>query len=226
MPTKERKIKIAPSLLAADLARAGEQVNEVMTAGADMLHVDVMDGHFAPNLTFGPAIVSALHKVCRLPMSVHLMTTNPEDHVKAFAEAGAADLLFHVEVEGDLVALARRIGRLNVRPGVTLEKKTPAASVAGLAGEVGIILVMTVNCGYTGQQFDPEPVGKVVELRKMFGDDVDIAVDGGVSVGNAAMLASAGANVLVAGKAVFWADDPARAIGDLRAAGESGLAAN
>lgn len=226
MPTKERKIKIAPSLLAADLARAGEQVNEVTDAGADMLHVDVMDGHFAPNLTFGPAIVAALHEVCRLPMSVHLMTTNPENQVKPFAEAGAADLLFHVEVEGNLVALARGIGRLGVRPGVTLEKKTPAARVAALVGEVGIILVMTVNCGYTGQKFDPEPVGKIVELRKMFGDDVDIAVDGGVGIDNAAMLASAGANVLVAGKAIFWADDPARAISDLRAAGENAFASN
>ena len=216
-----RTIKIAPSLLAADLARAGEQVRAVHEAGADVLHVDVLDGHFAPNLSFGPCVVAAIDKVCDIPLSVHLMVTNPEQFVQPYAEAGANDLFFHIELDIDHVALARRIRALGVRPGVALEMDTPAESVAGLVGEVGVILVMTVKCGHTGQSFHPEPVKKIPALREMFGDEVDIAVDGGVNAENARALAEAGANVFVAGKSVFWADDMAEAIRSLRSAGEA-----
>ncbi len=211
-------IKIAPSLLAADLARAGEQIRSVYDAGAEMLHVDVMDGHFAPNLTFGPSFVAALDRVCDIPMSVHLMVTDPEQYFEPFARAGANDLFFHAELDADQVALARKIKKLGVRPGVALEMATPAETVARLVGEVGIILVMTVRCGYTGQAFRPEAAQKLPALREMFGGQVDIAVDGGVGLDNAAMLAQAGANVLVAGKAVFWADDVAAAIRLLKTA--------
>ena len=216
-----RTIKIAPSLLAADLARAGEQVRAVHEAGADVLHVDVLDGHFAPNLSFGPCVVAAIDKVCDIPLSVHLMVTNPEQFVQPYAEAGANDLFFHIELDIDHVALARRIRALGVRPGVALEMDTPAESVAGLVGEIGVILVMTVKCGHTGQSFHPEPVKKIPALREMFGDEVDIAVDGGVNAENARALAEAGANVFVAGKSVFWADDMAEAIRSLRSAGEA-----
>lgn len=219
-----RTIKIAPSLLAADLARAGEQVRAVHEAGADVLHVDVLDGHFAPNLSFGPCVVAAIDKVCDIPLSVHLMVTNPEQFVQPYAEAGANDLFFHIELDIDHVALARRIRALGVRPGVALEMDTPAESVAGLVGEVGVILVMTVKCGHTGQSFHPEPVKKIPALREMFGDEVDIAVDGGVNAENARALAEAGANVFVAGKSVFWADDMAEAIRSLRSAGEAAFA--
>ncbi len=217
-----QSVLIAPSLLAADLARAGDEVNAVATAGADMLHVDVMDGHFAPNLTFGPCVVAALDKVCDLPMSTHLMLTDPAKFIQPYAEAGADDLFFHPETDGDHRELARQIADLGVRPGVAIEMQTPAEAVAHLVGHVGIILVMTVRCGYTGQTFNAEPVAKIPELRRMFGDEVDIAVDGGVGPDNAAMLVEAGANVLVAGKGVFWADDRAQAIQELRSAGQAG----
>ncbi|MFW6159451.1 MAG: ribulose-phosphate 3-epimerase, partial [Planctomycetota bacterium] len=184
-----RRIQVAPSLLAADLARAGDEVNAVHAAGADVLHVDVMDGHFAPNLSFGPAIVESLHRACDIPMATHLMVTDPRRFIEPFAEAGSADLFFHVEIDDDHVALARMIRDLGVRPGVTLEMETPAEAAGPLVGEVGVILVMTVRCGYTGQSFHPEAAEKIPALRRMFGEDVDIAVDGGVGVDNATQLA-------------------------------------
>jgi ribulose-phosphate 3-epimerase len=217
-------IKIAPSLLAADLTRAGEEVNAVHAVGADVLHVDVMDGHFAPNLSFGPCVVEALDKACDIPMSVHLMVTDPAMFVEPYAEAGADDLLFHIELDLDYAALAGRIRDLGVRPGVAVEMDTPAERLGPVVGEIGIILVMTVKCGYTGQSFHPEPVRKIPALRQMFGDEVDIAVDGGVGVDNARMLAEAGANVLVAGKSIFWAEDRLRGVEDLRSAAEAAFA--
>jgi ribulose-phosphate 3-epimerase len=216
-------VKIAPSLLAADLARAGAEAERVREAGADCLHVDVLDGHFAPNLSFGPCVVEAINKASDIPLFVHLMVTDPEMFARPYVEAGADDLLFHAELDLDGVALARRIRELGARPGVALEMDTPPETAEHLVGEIGIILVMTVKCGHTGQKFNPEPVAKIPVLRRMFGPDVDIAVDGGVGLDNAADLVAAGANVLVAGKAIFWADDPGEAIAQLRAAGESAV---
>jgi len=167
---KKPPIKIAPSLLAADLARAGEDVNRVHAAGADMLHLDVMDAHFAPNLSFGPCVVASLDKVCDIPMSTHLMVTDPELLIEPFAKAGSDDLFFHIEIDVDHVAVARRIRDLGVRPGVAIEMDTPAEKLAPVVGEIGIILVMTVKCGHTGQAFNPEPVRKIPTLREMFGD--------------------------------------------------------
>jgi len=224
MAAATRAIKIAPSLLAADLARAAEQANAAHEAGADELHVDVMDGHFAPNLTFGPAIVASLDKACGILIATHLMVTDPEMFAEPFIEAGSDDLIFHAELDIDHVRLARKIRSLGARPGIALEMDTPAESAAKLVGEIDVILVMTVKCGRTGQKFSPGPAGKIPKLREMFGSEVDIAVDGGVSVDNAGMLAGAGANVFIAGKAIFWADDPAEAIAQLRAAGEAAVA--
>jgi ribulose-phosphate 3-epimerase len=218
-----RAIQIAPSLLAADLARAGERVRAVQQAGADVLHVDVMDGHFAPNLTFGPSIVASLDKACDIPIASHLMVTDPGHFAKPFIEAGSDELFFHIELDLDHAALAGRVRDLGARPGLAIEMETPPERLAGLAGEIDLLLVMTVKCGYTGQSFRPEAAEKIPALREMFGDDADIAVDGGVGLDNVGSLTAAGANVFVAGKAVFWADDPAEAIAGLRAAGEAAL---
>jgi len=220
MAAPTRDIKIAPSLLAADLARAGDEAAAVQRAGADLLHVDVMDGHFAPNLTFGPSIVASLDKACRIPIGTHLMVTEPERFAEPFVKAGSDDLFFHIELDIDHAALAGKIRQLGARPGIALEMDTPAESIEALAGQIDLVLVMTVKCGYTGQAFDPEPVKKIPALREMLGEAADIVVDGGVDASNAAMLAAAGANVFVAGKAVFWADDVAEAISRIRAAGQ------
>jgi len=215
-------IKIAPSLLAADLACVREQVDAIQQAGADTLHVDVADGHFAPNLMFGPATVASARKVCKLPIATHLMVTDPEMFAEPYIEAGSDEIFFHIELDIDHTALAERIRALGARPGLALEMDTPAERVAAFAGDVDLLLVMTVRCGHTGQTFSPDPVAKIPTLRELFGADADIAVDGGVSIDNAAMLAAAGANVFIAGKAVFWADDVNEAVRALRANGEAG----
>ena len=221
MPAPTRDIKIAPSLLAADLARVAEEAAAVRTAGADLLHVDVMDAHFAPNLTFGPSIVASLDKVCDLPIATHLMVNEPGRFAEPFIEAGSDEIFFHIELDIDHAALAEEIRRLGARPGIALEMDTPAESIAALAGKIDLALVMTVKCGHTGQKFSPEPVKKIPVLREMLGEQADIAVDGGVGAENAAMLAAAGANVFIAGKAIFWADDTADAIGRIRAAAQA-----
>jgi len=218
-----RHIKIAPSLLAADLARAGEQVNAVYQAGADAIHVDVMDGHFAPNLSFGPSMVQSLHRVCDIPMFVHLMVTDPLLFFKPFAEAGARGVFFHAELDADLHDLARRARALGLAAGVALEMATPAERVADLAGEIDAVVVMTVACGYWGQKLHLEPLKKLPVLRRAFGDGVEIVVDGGVEPGNAGRVAAAGADVLVSGAGVFGTDDFGRAIRALRTAAEAAL---
>jgi len=217
----KRRIQVAPSLLAADLARAGEEVNAVHQAGADILHVDVMDGHFAPNLSFGPDTVHWLNKACEIPIGTHLMVTDPRQFIKPFAEAGSDELFFHIEIEDDHLELARMIRDMGLRAGVTLEMPTPPEAVRSLVGEVDALLVMTVRCGYTGQSFHPEASQKIPALRQMFGEEVDILVDGGVGVDNVTQLAEMGANVFVAGKSIFWADDVAAAVSELRAGGEA-----
>jgi len=209
---------IAPSVLACDLSRLGEAVREVEDAGADWHHVDVMDGHFVPNLTFGPDIVRAIRRASRLPVDVHLMVTNPETHVEPFVRAGAEIVSFHIEAAKDPVGLIRRIHDLGARAGVVVRPPTPVSSVFPYIGQVEMVLVMTVEPGFTGQQFMPDCVPKIRELRRHAGPALDIQVDGGVNEETVAPAAAAGANVVVAGAAIYRADDPRKALQRIRAA--------
>ncbi len=201
-----RSIKIAPSFLTADLGRLAEEVRAVEAAGADYLHLDVMDGHFVPPITFGVLVVEAVGKVSRLPLDVHLMIERPERQLEAFAKAGAHILNVHVEACPDLPPILQQIRALGCRAGVCLNPPTSVSTIETVLDQVDQVMVMGVNPGWGGQALIPGTLPKVRELREMFvkrGLDPDIEVDGGVKVGNAAACAEAGARVLVAGSAVF-----------------------
>lgn len=212
-------VKIAPSLLSADFTRLAYEIERVEAAGADWLHLDIMDGHFVPNLTFGPPVVAAIRKVTKLPLDVHLMITNPADYVDAFATAGADWLTVHVETEPHLHRLVHQIRDLSVRPGVSLNPSTPLVWVEEILAEVDMVLLMSVNPGFGGQKFIPTALEKVKRLKKMIHAaklDVLIQVDGGVTAENATELVLAGADVLVAGSAVFGQNDLSVAIKGLK----------
>ena len=218
-PARPGTVKVAPSLLAADFARLAEEVARV--PNADWLHVDVMDGHFVPNLTVGPPVVAALRRVTSLPLDVHLMVREPERLVEAFAAAGADHLTVHVEASIHLDRLLRRIRQLGLKAGVALNPSTPPVLLEYLWELVDEVVVMTVNPGFGGQAFLPEMLRKVRWVRRRvqrLAHPPEIVVDGGVDVGWAAPLSRAGATVLVAGSAVFQAPDPARAVAELREA--------
>lgn len=211
---------IAPSILACDLSRLGEELREVEDAGADWHHVDIMDGHFVPNLTFGPDICKVVKTVGSLFTDVHLMVTDPQNFVEPFIEAGADMVTFHIEVEYDARALLRRIHDLGARAGLVVRPKTPVASVFPYLADVEMVLVMTVEPGYTGQAFMGDCVAKVSELRREAGESLDIQVDGGINEGTAALAAAGGANVIVAGASVYRSGDVAAAIRAIRSAVE------
>ena len=197
-------VLVAPSILSADFARLGEEVKAVDAAGADWIHVDVMDGHFVPNLTIGPGVVKAIRRVTRKPLDVHLMIAPADPYLAAFAEAGADRLTVHVESGPHVHRSLQAVRALGKRAGVTLNPATPVMAVAEVLDLVDLVLVMSVNPGFAGQDFIPGAVARVAEIRQMIGGrDVHIEVDGGVSPANAGVLARAGADVLVAGSAVF-----------------------
>ena len=199
-------IKIAPSFLTADLSRLGEEVRAVEAAGADYLHLDVMDGRFVPPITFGAGVVEAVRKLTRLPLDVHLMVEQPERHLEAFAQAGSDILNVHVEACHDLRQILQQIKALGRRAGVCLNPDTPISAIGEVLGEADQIMVMGVNPGWGGQALIPSTVPKVRTLRALLderGLSPDIEIDGGVKVGNVAACAEAGARVLVAGSALF-----------------------
>jgi ribulose-phosphate 3-epimerase len=202
---------LAPSILSADFCRLGDEVAGAERGGAALVHVDVMDGHFVPNLTVGPAVVKALRKATRLPLDVHLMIEGAERYVDAFAEAGAAWISVHVEAMPHLQGTLAHLGRLGLRRGVALNPATPLTSLEEILPELDYVLVMSVNPGFGGQAFLPASLDKVRRLRRMLearGLPTQIEVDGGVDATNARALVEAGAEVLVAGSAVFGQGDP------------------
>ena len=214
-------LRIAPSILSADFARLRDEVQAVEAGGADLLHVDVMDGRFVPNLSVGVPVVEALARVSRLPLDVHLMIVEPERHVDAFAQAGASLIAVHVEASARLDRTLAAIRRRNVQAGAALNPATPAETLAPVADLLDFVLVMSVNPGFSGQRFIPRSPAKIQAVRVMLeraGSRAGIAVDGGIQPGNAAQVVGAGADVLVAASAIFGADDPAAATRGLRAA--------
>lgn len=201
-----RRIKLAPSILSADFSRLGEQVSEVAEAGADYIHVDVMDGHFVPNITVGPLVVKAVRKLTKIPLDVHLMIESPERYIDQFAEAGANIITVHVEACPHLHRVVQSIRDLKVRPGVSLNPATPLISIEEILPMVDLVLLMSVNPGFGGQSFIPESIGKIKALRRALDDNrlkAELEVDGGIGHDNAAEVVRAGARVLVAGTAVF-----------------------
>jgi ribulose-phosphate 3-epimerase len=199
-------MKIAPSILSADFTRLGEQIAECEAAGADWIHIDVLDGHFAPNISMGPVVVEAARRATRLPLDVHLMIAAPERYLADFARAGADHLTVHVEACPHLHRTLQQIKELGKRAGVALNPATPAASLSEVLSEADLILVMTVNPGFSGQKFIPSTLPKIRQLREGLearGLTTDIEVDGGVDASTAPLAAGAGATAFVAASAVF-----------------------
>ena len=213
------KIEIAPSILASNFAKLGEDVRAVEQGGADVIHVDVMDGHFVPNISIGIPVVASLHKATRLPLDVHLMIERPEDYIEQFVRAGASRVLIHQEATLHLDRALSMIRELGAQAGAAINPATPVATLTDVFDKVDTVLVMSVNPGFGGQKFIPGAVEKIRQLnqwRARYNGAFRIEVDGGVDAENTAELAKAGANTFVAGTSIFHTPDPAAAVRQIR----------
>ena len=221
-------VLIAPSILSADFAALGKAIAAVERGGADLIHVDVMDGHFVPNITIGPPVVTALKRVAGIPLDVHLMISEPDRYIEAFVQAGAAMVSVHVEVLPHLHRTLHAIKALGAKAGVVLNPATPVATLEEIAGDVDFVLVMSVNPGFGGQTFIPRSENKVAAVRALLdraGNNAPVEIDGGIDHRNVGRVVAAGARIIVAGSAVFHSGDPERATRDLKAAAMSALQA-
>ena len=201
-----RKIQICPSILSADFAKLGEEIKAVEVAGADMIHVDVMDGHFVPNLTIGPVVVGSIRKTTKLPFDVHLMIENPEKYVEAYAKAGSDIITIHYEAVKDVKAIAKQIKALGKKAGISIKPNTSEQVLKDSLSEWDLILVMSVEPGFGGQKFMPNALDKLRNLRKMIDDsgkNILLEVDGGINAETIKSVLEAGADTIVAGSAVF-----------------------
>jgi len=209
-----KSILIAPSLLSADFSKLGQEVEAVEKAGADWLHVDVMDGHFVPNITIGPVVVKAIKKKSSVPLDVHLMIDSPEKYIKSFAEAGSDIITFHAEVSNSPESLINLIHSFGKKAGISIKPKTKLSAIVNVLRFVDLVLIMTVEPGFGGQKFRKEVLPKIEELRSRYKGD--IAVDGGVNKDTSKLVIKSGANILVAGTAVFGQKSYKKAIDELR----------
>lgn len=220
------KIKIAPSILAGDFGKLAEEAKRAEAGGADLIHVDVMDGHFVPNITIGPDTVKALRKATRLPLDVHLMIDRPDIYAEAFIKAGADMVSVHVEAPHPLEKTVARIKSLGVQCGIVFNPNTSFALAKNFLNQIDYILIMSVHPGFGGQKFIPEVLPKVAQARQYLkeqGRELDVEIDGGINAENASKAVSHGANVLVAGNAIFSQPDIAKAITQIRSAAEKSM---
>ncbi|RNF40642.1 ribulose-phosphate 3-epimerase [Planococcus salinus] len=219
-------IKIAPSILAADFAKLGQEVEEVEKAGADWIHVDVMDGHFVPNITMGPIVVDALRPLNKLPLDVHLMIENPDRYIEDFAKAGADYITVHVEACPHLHRTIQLIRSFGVKPGVVLNPHTPVETIQHILEDIDLVLFMTVNPGFGGQKFIHSVIPKVQQLSDLLKErnlSVEIEIDGGINEETIVPCAKAGATVFVAGSAIYNKPDRAQALQNIKKAGEEAI---
>jgi ribulose-phosphate 3-epimerase len=207
-------VKIAPSILSADFTRLGQQIKTVEKAGAELIHVDVMDGHFVPNLSMGVPVVKSIRRVTSLPLDVHLMIQKPDEYARTFTEAGSDIITFHPETGVDVETTIQSITDYGARPGLALKPDTPIDSIKPFLDEIEVVMLMAVEPGFGGQKFNPSCLSKIKELSSIF--DGEIEVDGGVNKETAGPAVKAGATILVAGSAVFKAKNPGKAVKELK----------